>query len=552
MSLFRQAHGRRGTTLLETILAVVIMAAAGLALVAVLQKAAITSLKARERTSCGRLAQAGISRLKNIDYFYLFAVDSNKANWATPALHASYPYTSTLTGLKSTIAASKFDRFQVDVTFMRRDSTDAQGTGLTSNLIAFKDNGAGVDQYDPNVKYDDQNGDGDYYETYSSGGKTISEQPDTHMKLVTLTLYRQGRSVCSHSELISLEQFAGQNKPDSEAVLFLEVSTPTNNSYAYQLDTAAQIASHDLAIAASYPSDVFQYRYRADATSPLPLSGQTNPLSTVNVYVGTSASLANVTADVAGAFSLASAALTTALSEGSNTVRAQSTKSTYTSPWAERTVILDVNPPSVSSSAPGGTVSTRQPYVNATLVDPVSAPGAVASGICPSVIGMKVNGAAVSYSYNASSGTAVWIDSTTQSPPILADGTYTVAIEAGDYAGYKTSATWTFTVSVPVADNSAPSIANKSPIGSAGSDLPLVSARIFDNQSGIDPSRIAMTVDGAPVTFSYDPNTGTVSWLPPAPYASMSFHNVTISVSHYATSPADKVTSTDNWSFVVP
>jgi len=158
-------NNSRGATLLETVLAIVIMAGAGLAIVAMLQKATVASLKAREKMTCGRMAQLGQARLKNIDFFSLFAVDSSSANWASPPLHATYPYMATLNGIRSTLAASKFDRFRVDVTFMRRDTTDALGTGNTSNLIPFQDNGAGVDVYDPNVKYFDQDGDGDYYET---------------------------------------------------------------------------------------------------------------------------------------------------------------------------------------------------------------------------------------------------------------------------------------------------------------------------------------------------------------------------------------------------
>jgi hypothetical protein len=197
-------------------------------------------------------------------------------------------------------------------------------------------------------------------------------------------------------------------------------------------------------------------------------------------------------------------------------------------------------------------VPTRQPFVSATLTDPVSSSSAAASGICQSVVSMAVNGASVGYSYSASSGTVVWIDTATQSSPILADGTYSVSVEGGDYAGYKTSATWTFTVSVPSTDNSAPSISNKTPIGSASSDLPVISVRVFDNQSGIDPASIAMTVDAAPVSATYDPGTGTVSFVPAAAFSPASFHAVTIAASHWATNPSTKITSTDSWSFWVP
>jgi type II secretory pathway pseudopilin PulG len=545
------ARGSRGATLLETVLAIVIMATAGLAIVALLQQATLASFKARERMTCASMADTGMARLKNIDFFYLFAVDSSSSNWATPPLHASYPYSSVLTGIKTSLAASNFDRYRVDVVFMRRDSSDALGTGNVSNLIPFKNNGAGVDAYDPNVKFFDQDGDGDYYETYPVNGQTVAEQPDTHLKKVAFNVFRRGRLACSKTELISLEQFTGASKPDSEAVLIIEISTPSNSSYAYQMQTAAQIGAHNMAITNLYPAGIPQYR--ADAGSPMPVSGQTDPLATVNLYVGASGNVANAVSDALGSFAASPAAVTSLLVEGQNILRGQAVKSTFISPWANRSLILDVDPPTVSGQVPTGTVNTYQPYVAATIQDPTVSTSAAASGICPAVIAMKVNGSTVNFTYNSLSGTVVWIDSTTQNSPIVSSGTYTISVEGGDFAGYKTSATWTFTVSVPSTDNSAPSISNKDPIGGAAvSDLPVVSVRVFDNQSGIDPSSILMTLDGAAVVPSYDPNSGSVSYIPPASFAAGSFHTVTISVNHWAMNPSNKVTSTDSWAFSVP
>lgn len=549
--------GTRGATLLETVLAIAIMATAGLAIVAMLQKAAIVSLQAREKVTCSRLAQTGMARLKNIDYYSLFAVDSATTS-ANYGLHAAYPYLGVLNGIKTSLSASKFDRYRVEVAFMRRDTTDALGTGSTSNLIAFKNNGAGVDQYDPNIKYFDQNGDGDYYETYVQGGRTIAEQPDTHLKKVTFRVYRRGREACSATELISLEQFTGVANPDSESALTLEISTPSNNAYAYRLQTAAQISARALALTNAYPADVDQYR--ADAASPLPLSGLTEPLATVNVYVGGSGVLASASADVFGSFAAAPAAVTAALAEGQNLVSGRASKATFNSPIAERSVILDVAPPAVSGFLPaaGATANTYQPYVAATIADAAVSSAAAASGVCPSVLAMKVNGSTVNFVYNPAAGTVVWTDAATQSSPMVSTGTYVVSVEGGDFAGYKTSATWSFDVSVPATDNSAPAIANKSPIGMAGSDLPVISVRVFDNQSGVIPTSIVMTLDGVTVVNSanfgqyYDPSTGNVTFTPSSAFAPGSGHFVSISANHGATSPADKINSYDSWGFVVP
>ncbi|MDE2510156.1 MAG: hypothetical protein KGL74_03445, partial [Elusimicrobia bacterium] len=556
----RRGLGRSGTTLLETVLAIVLMTIAGLAIVAVLQKATVASLKARQRMTCSRLTDAGMARLKNIDYYYLFAVDSSSTNWATPPLHASganaYPYTSVLTGLQSSLSASKFDRFKVDVVFMRRDSTDSKGTGNTNNLIPFKDNGFGADAYDPNIRYNDANGDGDYYETYVSSGRTVAEQPDTHLKLVTLSVYRSGSLACSKSEMISLEQFTGATNPDSESVLTLELSTPTNSSFAYRMTTTAQIAARALSLANSYPPDIQQYR--ADASVPLVLAGVTEPLATESFYVGSSGVLASATADVFGAFSASPAAVTSALVEGQNTVHAVAAKSSYSSPVADRSILLDISPPTITGMTPTGAVATCAPYVSAVLADPAVSTAAASSGIYAGVTAMKINGSTVPFFYNPAVGTIVWIATATQTSPVVSSGTFTAAVETGDYAGYKSSVTWTFSASVPATDASAPSISNKSPIGMAGSDLPTISVRVFDNQSGIDPTSLSMTLDGATIMTGatagsyYDPSSGTIAYAPSSAFMPGTYHTVTISVNHCATNPGGAVTSADSWGFTAP
>jgi hypothetical protein len=548
--------GRRGSTLLETLLAVCILTVAGLSIVAMLQKSLVANLKAREKVSCERAAQAGLARLKNVNFYRLFAVDS-ATTAANYGLWAGYPHLAALDGIRSTLNASRFDRFTVDVTFMRRDASDALGTGNTNNLIAFTDAGQdGIDDYDPNIRYFDQNGDGDLFDTYVAGGRTVAEQPDTHLKSVTFRVYRRGREVCAKSELISLEQFTGVTNPDSGSALTLEISTPSNNSYAYSAQSAGLAASRALAIFNAYPADVVQLR--ADAASPLTVSGKSEPLASVGLYVGASAELAAVGVDAMGDFSGAPAAVTAALQEGQNTLRGRASKAAFDSPWGERELIYDLRAPAVTGASPTGTVAAPSPYVSAVISDTTTLAGAVASGICPQVTGMKVNGSTVAFAYDAATGRVRWVDAATQSSPALADGVYNVVVEAGDYAGYKSTAGWSFTVAVPVTDHSRPTISFKSPIGMAGSDLPVISAKLLDPQSGIVPASIVLRLDGVVVVDAsnigahWDPATDTVSYTPSAPFASGSGHTVQVTVSHGASDPADKVTDTDSWGFVVP
>lgn len=541
----------RGSVLLETVLAILIMTAVGVSLIAMIERATIVSLKARQKATCERMVQTGFARLKNIDFYHVFDADS-----AQPAhgLQAAYPYRGVLDGLRSTLNASRFDRFRVRVEFMRRDTSDANADGLTSDLIAFTDANADlIDDYDSNIRFLDQNGDVDFYDTYLAGGRTVAEQPDTHIKRVRFEVYRRGELACAQSELLSLEQFTGDPNPSSEAALSLLISTPVNGGYSYSLASASRLGAWNLAIAKAYPAD--GSRYRADAAAPLPVAGETDPLADVTVYVGAGGVLASVSADGGGLFAAAPAAVTAALAEGANVLRFQASKDGYTSPVTERELLHDLNPPSASAATPAGAQGTRSPYVAVALADAGLATTAV-SGICPDVISLRANGADVPFSF--SGGLLVWIDSATGTVPVLDPGAYTMVAEAGDYAGYKTSATWSFSVAVPATDHSAPAISNKSPIGMAGSALPALSVRVFDNQSGIIPASIVLRLDGAVVVDAsnlathYDAATGDVTYVPGASFDSGSGHTLEITASHWAGDPVDKITSTDSWFFTVP
>lgn len=537
--------------MLETVLAMLIMTTVGLALLAMVQKSLVVSYRAREAMTCSRMAQTGLARVKNMDFYYLFAADSDQADFG---LWAAYPYKAVLDGIKTTLNSSKFDRFRIQSAFMRRDSSDSNNNAMTSDLVPFTDNnGDNVDDYDSNIRFFDQNADGDFHDTYTSAGRTVAEQPDTHIKKVTFDVFRAGRLVCSKTELVSLEQMTGDPNPSSESALSLLVSTPSNGAFLYSMSTLARQNAWALAISKPYPNDI--QRFRADATSPLPIAGETDPLATINLYVGSSGILAAPAADAAGGFSAAPPAITAALVEGANILRVQATKDGYNSPIANKSLVLDLAPPIAGGFSPTGTAATRAPFVSATLSDP-GVSTATTSGICPDVVTLKINGTPVNFAYTA--GAVVWIDSTTGAAPILDTGTYTAVIEGGDYAGYKTSAAWTFTLSVPDTDHSAPAIAEKSPIGMAPSTLPDISVKVFDNQSGIIPASITLKIDGAiavnasNVGQHYDAGTNKVTFTLSSPFPPGTSHSVEITASHWATFPADKITSTDSWTFTTP
>jgi hypothetical protein len=170
---------------------------------------------------------------------------------------------------------------------------------------------------------------------------------------------------------------------------------------------------------------------------------------------------------------------------------------------------------------------------------------------------MKIDGNAVTHSYNSVTGEVIWVDPVSWGPPVLSTGSYIVTLEGGDRAYYKVISTWSFTVEIEEPDHSPPAISQKSPIGACQTQIPVISVKIFDNQSGIDPYSITLKLDGNIVVNAsnvgghYDPQGGYLTYVPTSPMADGTFHTVEVTASHWATSPPDKVTSTDSWNFFI-
>ncbi|HAN03668.1 MAG TPA: hypothetical protein DCQ25_00110 [Elusimicrobia bacterium] len=562
----RAGGTRRGFGLVEAMMAIFLLAILGLSLAYMLQYLAVVSVKTRENSYTSRVASAIFAKFKTMEYYYVFDADSALPGYGISGTFgpvtlqkAAYPYLGLLR--EATRLASRYsvDRWTLDVKFKLRDVSDANGNGLFSDLRDFVDSdGNGRDDYDEGVRYFKANSDADYFDTYVSTAldKTASELPDTNMKEVTLKLYRRGRVIHTQTDLISLEMLSGIESRSSGADLKMFVNQPANDTCLYDLSDPARAASFALPLFRTYPAEVAAYR--ADSTHFLRLWGETVPLASVKFHVNSMTAVADtLQADASGGFDLQSLAVTNALQEGENTIYAQATKDTYYSPYAPRRVTRDLNPPAISAQAPSGAVADLMPYVGAVLADAPLFSG-TPCGICREVIMMRVNGAEVPYEYSASDGRIRWTDPATGLPAKLADGSeYTVYLEGGDNAYYKVNSTWTFTVSVGAEDHSAPSVANKTPLGASAPAQPEISCRLFDNQSGIDPFSITLRVDGgvavssANIASCWDAESGTVSYTPPSSFQPGSAHTAEITVSHWADSPADKKTSVESWGFTV-
>ena len=545
----------KGIGLVELMLVVAMITGITIGILAMLQYGVIASVKAREQMSAGRLAQMIFSKIKSVDFYFLFNYDSALTNYGLSGTYgpensqsAIYPYLATLNSINSTIRLYGFDRWTVENTFMRRDSSDVNGNGLTSDLINFIDANSDLkDDYLASVLYYDKNSDGDYYDSYVSTvtNRKISEQPDTHIKYVTLKLYKKNELIHQESQLISYELYTGIESQSSDAALKLFVTQPANATFLYNLNTTARQNAFNLTITKSYPEDVIAYR--ADFANPIRLWGETDPNALVHFYLNTPVTeLDSITASIGGEFDFQSSAVTNALTEGENTILAMATRDNMYSPYAPRDVILDLNPPTVSSQTPTGTVYDKLPWVGCYLYDTFLTTG-TPSGICQDVICMKINDVEVTHHYDSSTGELYWDYSTQLSTGI----TYSVKVEAGDNAYYKVMSSWTFTPDIQDPDPSAPAVSQKSPSETCGEPLPTIMCKVQDNQSGIDQSSIICKVDDEVVAHTYNSGTGFVSWQPTSAFTNFTYHTVEITVSHWADNPADKKTTVENWGFNV-
>jgi type II secretory pathway pseudopilin PulG len=557
-----------GFSLVEVIISILILGVIITGIIAFLQSASLMIVSAQERTRASKLAQKIFSVLGNIHYHYIFRCDSSISEFGLagdfgPVTNQTspYPYLKNLQELQQTAEDYRFDKFTIETKFMIRDLSDLDGDGETTDLRAFIDtNNDGADDYDSGIKYLDQNNDGDYYDFF--GSPDVSEEPDTHIKKVTIKIYKNNEKIFQEIQLISLEKFSGIQSRASGAELKLVLNEPKVNSSLYALDTLEQQTSPNLIVTFSYPAGV--KAYRADSSDILRLSGITDPVAQTDwrLISATSPILDTTYADMLGNFDFYAFNITFNLVEGDNEIWGQATKDSSYSPWDKTNVIRDINPPVIQNITPTGTVTSKQPLVGGEIVDnPVTAGNSV-SGICPDVITLLKDGIPVNHDYDSSSGMVRCLDSLSGLPPILSTGiVYTMVLEGGDNAYYKVKTTWTFICQIADPDDSIPSISQKDPVGTALSNPPTISCKVSDNQSGIIINSIRMTLNGDVVVSSANisqcftpfpnPDGGYVSYTPPSPLTG-GIHNVEVNVSHWADNPYDKRTSAGTWSFHVP
>jgi prepilin-type N-terminal cleavage/methylation domain-containing protein len=282
-----------GFTLIEVIVAMVIGSIVMLSAAVAFQWEARASLQAREQVQGTRLAQLLLSKLQTMDFYQVLTplertwlvevhpLDSSLPNFGFQPSYTS-PVEAVLQEVQKEVLAARLTHFTIDLEFVRRDSSDNNRNDSVMDLIDFSDeDGNLIDDFDPKIRFFDADGDGFYYSSYqdASSGKKISETPDTHIRRVTIGLWKGKRRLASHVGLITLEKLTGVESPSTESPIKFYLAQPgRQGGYLYRRLPQTLAAARDLRInKPATPGWVWQ----ADTLAPLRLAGYAEPLGSV-------------------------------------------------------------------------------------------------------------------------------------------------------------------------------------------------------------------------------------------------------------------------------
>jgi hypothetical protein len=558
----------RGFTLVEAIMSMTFLVIIFMVMGRVFQSMSEVSVLSRERLRSSRALEMIFSRLSGVNYYQVFAVDSSQPRFGIYYSYwSSYPARPTLNSILDSLQKEGFSRFTVDITFMRRDLSDSNNNGSTVDLIPYRDNDNNrMDDFDDRIKFVDANGDGLFYSTFTAvDGRIVSEEPDTHVKLLNITVYgRDGSQAGRLSRILTLEGVSGELSKSSDSPLFLNISVPAPGAALFANQTTAQNSSRTLSNPVYPASYVF---HRADTSSYFLWDGKTEANSQLFTGKSTATATSIGTASPSGSFLIYDPSLTFNLVEGENDLYVRAKKLNIFSSWSYRRLLYDTRPPIFNGPVPTGTVKTRSPYVAVLFLDDIASTTSV-SGVVPELSSVTVTCLSVGLPftgteshYDRATGKLVWRDAATHLPVTLDDNAAcTVNAWGGDGAGYKAAATWSFTVTLDAVDTSSPVISNVTPAdGTTASDpRPMISCQLSDPETGVKLDTMKMTVCGTEVVSLtatpvlgdyYDAENGILFYTPPAPLASGSSCEVIVTANHWG---ASNYNETKTWTFTVP
>lgn len=491
MSQNRGVLGQKnhGVTLFEVVISMAVIGIMIIVFVGSLRVASTSMVKSRELIRRSRVAKHTYTQVKAMNFFDLFSCDSSLPQYgflsiADGGLHsraynginatsfADFKSSASLLAVQASVEENGFGHFDLTVEHMRRDKTASVTPGVVTNLVPFADSlltivpippaaltnyttGDGYDDLDAGIRYNDWNGDGDYYDSWLvfyvnppigalppdtfvvppafmgvgpqiyalhskdeiPGGSVflnivpsrIVEMPDTRLKRVTFRLWnRKGGLVSTEVWLISEKDITGETTDDMESPLLLDVTNPLPGIFLFERMNLLQINALDLPINNSYAAS--NISVRADAGQPLVVTGKTGPLA--NVFLSSApywtpgfilSVLDNGSADVLGAFSIPANNISLNIVEGTNTLGgiAQNPVSGALSPFWKVNVTYDrrapVFDPGAEIPTDNAAVVTRTPFVGVRFFDDTAFTPAVA-GIARETVWVGTGPAAVSIS----------------------------------------------------------------------------------------------------------------------------------------------------------
>lgn len=598
-----------GFTLVELILATVILLIVGAAVVKGLQMISVLSVRSRQEMRSQRIFRDFKTQLDALPFELVFPVDSKLPNWGLGPNHPNYGGNATMQALKKICEDEGFPRFKIEVTFMRRDTSNVGGNG-TSALISFTDmNNDGIDDYDPNIRYqdmwsvpsgtwtftdvvapadvDDVNGtslsainraDGDFFDSCVYNGTTFTDMPNTNLRKVKISLFSAANSnveFSSQEYLISKEKLSGNTGTSAESDLKIDITSPAQPRDLWD----SGVTGHNLSLNTPYPSPA----YRADNSHALRVQGVTAPNAKVYVSTITPPSSApaglrdDLDADFSGNFNITAQNTTNGLVEGLNSIYYESSKTVniigisvqMRSPIGRFRTVLDLQRPDITTWTPtGNNVRTLSPYVGATLKD-VGVATTTVSGICGDVLTIMVTPQGQLQTiytpphvfYDPQTNQARWWNPSNHLPVTLSNLTrYDVDMEGGDFAHYGRRKSWHFIVNIQANDTTPPAISSRNPPNLALNVTGPVTVRctIGDPDSGVDFSTVRLDMDGAPVINSsitpllgdyIDVQSGVLT-VPPMGCPSGHTYTVRIRAQHWGTTGiATQDWVDDTWTF---
>jgi hypothetical protein len=203
------------------------------------------------------------------------------------------------------------------------------------------------------------------------------------------------------------------------------------------------------------------------------------------------------------------------LTGGSHTVQAFACDIDYNCSSSTWYITVDAIAPAVSGNQPTGTINSSVTAVSAVFSDS-------GSGVNPATAVVTLDGA------GALPGCSVSAAGVSCPVTGLGEGSHSASVEVSDQVGNHASKAWTFSV-----DTAAIGVSGQSPAhgGWQTNPSPTISVNFMNAGTGvIDPSTVALLIDGVDVSASADCQSTGISYTPLSPQLEDGWHTVSVTV----------------------